>query len=302
LSSHPLFRAYLALAAICFFWGTTYLAIRIALESFPPMALVSIRFLLSGLLMLAGALIVKARLPKGKELLSTLLNGVLILGVGNSCLTVSELWIPSGLAALIITTSPLWMVGIDALLPGGDRLRMAAMAGILVGGLGAVLLMSRQAAGAAAGAHVWGAFLLLQIANFAWSFGSIRQRRMPAQAHPIVSGAFQQLAAGLAFLPAALLEGGRPIDWNLHGVGALLYLAVFGSIVGYSAYIYAMDKLPVALVSLYTYVNPVVALFLGWLVYREAFGWTEAAGMAIIFFGVAIVKRHSPVSTAVEVD
>jgi drug/metabolite transporter (DMT)-like permease len=302
LRSHPLFKAYLALVAVCFFWGTTYLGIRIGLESFPPLAMVSGRFLLSGSLMLAGAFAAKARLPRGRELLMTALNGVLILGVGNSCLTLAELWIPSGLAALIITTSPLWMVGIDALLPGGERLRAPVLAGILAGGGGAVLLVAPRGAGQAGSAALWGAFFLLQLANFCWSFGSIRQRRMQALAHPVVSGAVQQLAAGLACMPLALLERGQAVHWNLRGVAAVLYLAAFGSIVGYSAYVYALDKLPVALVSIYTYVNPIVAVWLGWLFYREPFGWTDAAGMAVVFLGVAMVKRYSPAPTAVEVD
>lgn len=303
MRNHPHFKAYLALAAICFFWGTTYLGIRIGLESFPPVTMVSVRFTLSGALMLAGALAARARLPRGRELLRTALNGVLILGVGNCCLTVAELWIPSGLAALIITTSPLWMVGIDAALPGGDRLRRPALVGILVGVLGAVLLVAPQAsAGLVAGGRVWAAFLLLQLASFSWSFGSITQRRMETTAHPIVNGAVQQLAAGLAFLPLSLVESRQPIHWNLGGVLAVVYLVIFGSIVGYSAYVYALSKLPVALVSIYTYVNPIVAVFLGWLFYREPFGMIEAGGMAVIFLGVALVKRYSPAPTAVEVD
>ena len=241
---HPLFKAYLSLGAICFFWGTTYLGIRMALESFPPMVLVSTRFILSGGVMLFACLIANVQLPRGRELRATTLNGVLILGIGNTCLTIAELWIPSGLAALIITTSPLWMVGIDAVMPGGDRLRPAAMAGILIGGGGAVLLMAPRAAGAELGSRLWGAFILLQLANFAWSFGSIRQRRMPALAHPIVSGAIQQLAAGLACLPFALLTGGQPITWQPRATFALLYLSVFGSIVGYSAYVYAWTSCP----------------------------------------------------------
>lgn len=100
----------------------------------------------------------------------------------------------------------------------------------------------------------------------------------------------------------AFFETGRAIQWDLKGIGAVLYLVVFGSIVGYSAYIYAMDKLPVALVSTYTYINPIVALFLGWLVYRERFGMAEAAGMFVIFLGVALVKRFSSAPTAAEVD
>jgi drug/metabolite transporter (DMT)-like permease len=302
LRGHPLFKAYLALIAICFFWGTTYLAIRIGLESFPPLVMVSSRFLLSGSLMLAGALAARARLPRGRELLLTALNGVLILGLGNSCLTFAELWIPSGLAALIITASPLWMVGIDAMLPGGEKLKAAALAGILVGGAGAVLLVAPRGIGQTGSALLWGAFFLLQLANFAWSFGSIRQRRLQGTVHPIVSGAVQQLAAGLACLPLVWLERGQPVHFNPRGVTAVLYLVMFGSIVGYSAYVYALSKLPVALVSIYTYINPIVAVFLGWLFYREPFGWTDAAGMAVVFLGVAMVKRYSPVPTAVEVD
>ncbi|MCC7176573.1 MAG: EamA family transporter [Bryobacterales bacterium] len=303
MRGHPHFKAYVALAAVCVFWGTTYLGIRIALESFPPVAMVSARFTLSGAIMLAGALAARARLPVRRELRQTALNGVLILGVGNCCLTVAELWIPSGLAALIITTSPLWMVGIDALLPGGDRLRRPALAGILVGCLGAVLLVLPQAgAGGASGSLVWAVFLLLQCASLSWSYGSIRQRRIQASAHPVVNGAVQQLAAGLAFMPLALLQRGASVHWNLKGVLAVLYLVVFGSIVGYSAYVYALNKLPVALVSIYVYINPIVAVFLGWLFYREPFGAVEAAGMGVIFLGVALVKRYSPAPTAVEVD
>ena len=290
---------------MCFFWGTTYLAIRISLESFPPLFIVSSRFLLSGLLMLAGSLAAKARVPRGRELLVTALNGVLILGVGNSCLTFAEQWIPSGLAALIITASPLWMVGLDALLPGGARLRAATLAGILVGGAGAVLLAAPHGLGQTGAGLVWAAFFLLQLASFSWSLGSIRQRRLQMQgsAHPIVSGAVQQLAAGLACLPLTLLERSAAFHWSLRGISAVLYLMMFGSIVGYSAYVYALSsELPVALVSIYNYVNPVVAVILGWLFYREPFGWTDACGMAVIFLGVAMVKRSSPALTAVEVD
>lgn len=263
---HPLFKPYLALVSVCFFWGTTYLAIRMALESFPPLILVSGRFLLSGSMLLVAAHLAGARLPRGRELVQTAINGVLILGVGNGCLVYSELWIPSGLAALIVTTSPFWMVGLDALLPGGDRLRIPTLAGIFVGALGAALLVAPGSLSASAAPHVLRGFLVLQLGCFSWSFGSILQRRVTAAAHPIVNGAIQQFAAGLAFLPAAVLVREQAVNWHFRGVAAILYLVVFGSIVGYSSYIYALAKLPVALVSIYTYVNPVVAVVLGaWL-------------------------------------
>jgi drug/metabolite transporter (DMT)-like permease len=302
LRNHPLFKAYLALLAVCFFWGTTYIAIRMSLEAIPPVVLVSGRFIVSGGLMLAGALAARARLPRGRELWATALNGVVILGIGNTCLSVAELWIPSGMAALIITTSPFWMVGLDALVPGGSRLRMPTVAGILVGGAGAALLMAPQTLHARAGERLWAAFLVLQLANFCWCYGSLRQLRLPTKASPIVNGAVQQLAAGLACLPFAIFHSGPPVVWQPRAFAAALYLVIFGSIVGYSAYVYALDHLPVALVSLYTYVNPVVAVFLGWLFYREPFGLVELAGMAVIFLGVAIVKRYTHQLTAPEMD
>jgi drug/metabolite transporter (DMT)-like permease len=124
-----------------------------------------------------------------------------------------------------------------------------------------------------------------------WSLGSILQRRIKLRENPIVAGAIHQLAAGLVFLPLALIVPQHEIAWSVRGVSALLYLVVFGSIVGYTSYAYALSTLPVAVVSLHTYVNSVVAVLLGWLVYREQFGFREAAAMAIIFTGVAVVKR-----------
>jgi drug/metabolite transporter (DMT)-like permease len=291
LNRHPHFRAYAALVAVCFFWGTTYLGIRMALETFPPLVLMAGRFTLSGSLMLVAARLMGARLPRGKELWLTALNGVLVLGIGNSCLTFAETWIGSGMAALFISTSAFWMVGIEAAFPGGERLHLPTIAGMLIGTAGAALLVAPGAMAQGFGSSVVKGFLALQFGCLGWGLGSILQRRQPSQAHPVVSGAVQQLAAGLAFLVPALVANESPVRWATRGVLALLYLVVFGSIVGYSAYIYAMDRLPVAIVSIYTYINPVVAVFLGWLIYREPFGRTEALAMLIIFVGVATVKR-----------
>jgi drug/metabolite transporter (DMT)-like permease len=293
LSGHPQLYAYLALIAVCFFWGTTYLGIRMALESFPPMTLVATRFTLSGSLLLAAALLRGARLPRGSELWRTAFNGVVILGVGNGCLTMAETWIPSGMAALIITVSPFWMVGLDAAMAGGERLHGPTLAGMAVGLAGAALLVGPSAlAGDVGGENMIKGFLILQAGCFCWNWGSLRQRRQRGSVHPVVSGGVQQLAAGLAFILPALIAPGQ-ISWHARGAGALLYLVIFGSIVGYSAYIFALDRLPVAIVSLYNYINPVVAVALGWLFYREPFGLREALAMTVIFTGVAVVKRFS---------
>ena len=291
MGAQPQFWPYAALVSVCFFWGTTYLGIRMALEAFPPMTLVAARFLISGSLMLAGAKLLGAALPRGRELRQTAWNGVVILGAGNGCLTVAEMWIPSGLAALIITISPFWMLGLDAILPPRARLHAPTLLGMAVGLAGAALLVGPGAFEGGVTGNVMRGFLVLQLGCFCGSFGSPVQRRQPAQAHPIVSGGVQQLAAGLAFLPIALLRGGE-IRWaETQGVWAILYLIVFGSIVGYSSYIYALEHLPVAVLSIYNYVNPVVAVMLGWVFYREPFGLREAAAMTVIFTGVAMVKR-----------
>ena len=304
MQAHGHFRAYVALAAVCVFWGTTYLGIRMALESFPPFTLVCIRYIVSGTILLAAAFIAKAHVPSGRELLLTALFGAITLGVGNGCLAFAELSIPSGLAAMFITTSPFWMVGMEALLPGGEPLHGPRIAGMLIGFSGVVLLVMPGALGSHSAdtkdgvAHglagpALAAFLLLQVGCLAWAFGSISQRRQNTRAHPVVSGAVQQLATGLVYLAPALLLKSQPIRWHVRGVSALVYLILFGSIVGYSAYIYVLDKLPVSIVSLYNYINPVVAVFLGWLIYREPVGVREIVAMIVIFTGVAVVKRFS---------
>jgi len=293
LQRHPLYKPYLALAAVCFFWGTTYLGIRMSLETFPPLVLVSVRFTISGSLLLLFAVARGKYLPRGRELWAACFSGFLTLGIGNSALVFAEVIIPSGIAGLIVTISPFWMVGAEALLPGGEKLHAPTIGGMLVGLLGAALLFTPDPGRHAVDRNLLNGFLLLQIGMAGWSFGSIFQRRQASKAHPVIAGGVHQLAAGLILAPFALAIPEHPIHWSARGVMAILYLVVFGSLVGYSAYIYALDRLPVAIVSVYPYVNAVVAVALGWLFYREPFGIREAVAMMIIFASVAVVKRFS---------
>lgn len=276
---------------MCFFWGTTYLAIRMAIETFPPVLLVGVRFTLSGAVLLLAARLLRIPWPSHREMLYSAAFGVLALGGGNGCLTYAELWIPSGLAALLVTTSPFWMVGIEAFVPGGERLHRATAAGMLIGLAGTALLVGPDAWREGLSGAVVRGFLLLQAGCITWSLGSIAQRRHTRQVNAIVSGGIQQLAAGIAFLAPALLLNLRPTAWTVRGGGAVLYLVLFGSIIGYTSYVYALGRLPVAIVATYTYVNPVVAAGLGWLFYREPFGLREVFGMLVIFAGLAVVKR-----------
>ena len=262
-----------------------------AIETLTPAMLVFVRYTLSGTAMLVVAYFAKAHLPRGRELWYTAMFGVLTIGIGNGCLSYAEVWVPSGLAALFITTSPFWLIGVEAFIPGGDRLHGPTIVGMLVGLAGTALLVAPLGVQQGFSGTLKG-FLLLQLGCFGWALGSIAQRRHVTKAHPVVSGGVQQLATGLAYALPALLTQRGPVHWSGRSVGAVLYLMTFGSIVGYSAYIYAMDKLPVSIVSIYAYVNPVVALVLGWLFYREHVGTREILAMLVIFSGVAIVNRY----------
>jgi drug/metabolite transporter (DMT)-like permease len=278
------------------------LGIRVGLESFTPAMLMCLRYLISGILLLIGAILAGAHLPRGPELWRTALYGALTIGMGTGSLALAEVWIPSGLAALIVSTQPFWMVGVEALTPGGERLHFSAIRGMLVGLAGVAFLIAPAAFASATNSQaLLKGFVALEIGAAVWSVGSISQRRLVTRAHPIVSGAVQQFATGLAFVIPALLQS-RSAVWDAKGIGAVVYLAIFGGVIGYSAFIFSMDRLPVALVSIYTYVNPIIAVLLGWLFYRETFGWREVVAMLIIFTGVAIVKRSSRATESVPIE
>ncbi len=294
MRDHPHLSAYVALICVCILWGTTYLGIRIAVETIPPATLMCVRYLLSGGLMLAGAAVSGARLPRGRELWTTSAYGLMTIGVGTGCLAFAEQWIPSGLSALMLGASPFWLVGMEALMPRGAPLHKPTIGAMLVGVAGVALLagpsLTTGLTASTGGKATLGGFLLLQLSCAGWAVGSILQRHQASSVHPFVSAAVQQLATGIAYLIAALLLP-EHAQWTTRGIEATLYLAIFGGLLGYSAYVLMMDRLPVAIATIYTYVNPLVAVLLGWLFYHEAFGRTEAAAMVIIFLGVALVRR-----------
>lgn len=296
----------MALICVCIFWGTTYLGFRIALDFIGPATVVCLRNLLSGGLILAWALLTKKGLPRGQDLWRTSLYGILTIGIGNGTLAVAELWTPTGLASLFITTSPFWYVGVDALLPGGEPLHRPTIVGLLVGFLGVLGLVAPAAwdligGGSSSGGGIVLGFVVLQFSGACWALGSLLQRNRRLDAHPFVIAGVQQMATGIAFIIPAMLEP-QPIVWNARGIGAVIYLATFGGIVGYGCYMMALSRLPLAIVSIYTYINPVVAVFLGWLVYREPFGISEALAMAVIFVGVWLVRRASSARASMTVE
>jgi drug/metabolite transporter (DMT)-like permease len=200
----------------------------------------------------------------------------------------AEQLIPSGLAGLFSTFSPFWMIGMEAMM-GGEPLHGPTIVGMLIG-FGGTALLLLPGGGGAFGATTLIGFIIMEVGVVGWTYGSLVQRRQPMQAHPFVIGGIQQLAAGLLYIPVVLFVPERPIVFSERSVLGLFYLVVFGSIVGYSAFIFSMDRLPVAIVSIYPYINAVVAMAVGWLFFREPFGLREWAAMLVIFAGVSIVK------------
>jgi drug/metabolite transporter (DMT)-like permease len=295
--------AWAALLIVWLVWGSTYLAIRIGDETIPPLVLASVRFFVAGLIMLPAALRKArsqarelgrpARWPSRAQWLGCAVVGVLLLGA-NGAVCVAEQTVPSGLAALLIATVPLWLLGMDAVL-NRARLGVAPVAGLTIGLAGVGLLSS--VGGDRAGVSVSGVLIVLGAAA-AWALGTILARRGPTPASPALTSAMELLAGGgvLLVLAAATGEFGsfRPAEVSGRSWLALGYLIVFGSIVAFSAYVVAVRLLPTATVATYAYVNPVIAVLLGTLILNERVTAIMLAGGALVVVAVVFVVRRSP--------
>jgi drug/metabolite transporter (DMT)-like permease len=286
------FGAYGAWAAVCFFWGTTYLAIRVGLESFPPTLFAGLRFIVAGVvLFFVMSRQRNARLPLGREWFDLGVVGLMLLGVGNGAVVWAEQWVPSGMAALLVATSPFWAAVLARLEGDGERVGLRGLLGMAVGFGGLAMLVGPQLFGAELNGKYLLGVVIIQVGCFFWQAGSVYAKRRPTGVSPLMASSVQMLWAGLILtLTGTLIGEWGAMRFSGRSAGALLYLVVFGSIVAYSAYMYAIQKLPLPLVSTYSYVNPIVALVLGWLVLSEPLGWREGGAALVILLGVALVK------------
>jgi drug/metabolite transporter (DMT)-like permease len=286
------FGAYGAWAAVCFFWGTTYLAIRVGLESFPPTLFAGLRFIVAGVvLFLVMSRQRNARMPIGREWFDLGVVGLMLLGVGNGAVVWAEQWVPSGMAALLVATSPFWAAALARIEGDGERVGLRGLLGMAVGFGGLAMLVGPQLFGAELNGKYLLGVVIIQVGCFFWQAGSVYAKRRPTGVSPLMASSVQMLWAGLILTLAGTLIGEwGEMRFSGRSAGALLYLVVFGSIVAYSAYMYAIQKLPLPLVSTYSYVNPIVALVLGWLVLSEPLGWREGGAALVILLGVALVK------------
>jgi len=232
-----------------------------------------------------------ARLPIGREWFNLGVVGLLLLGVGNGAVVWAEQWVPSGMAALLVATSPFWAAALGRFEGNAERVGVRGLLGMAVGFGGLAMLVGPQLFGAELnGKYILGV-AIIQVGCFAWQAGSLYSKVRPVGVSPLMASAVQMLWAGVILTLAGTLIGEwGAMRFSARSAGALLYLVVFGSIVAYSAYMYAIQKLPLSLVSTYSYVNPLVALVLGWLVLSEPLGWREGGAALVILLGVALVK------------
>jgi drug/metabolite transporter (DMT)-like permease len=282
-----------AFGLVYFFWGSTYLAIDIAVERIPPGLMCGTRFFVAGIFMLAFCAVRGRRvLFHWRQLGEMAVVGVLLLMGGNLTLSYAEKHIASGLSALIVATTPLWFLVLDTLLLGDHHVSSRGKAGLALGLAGLIVLLWPQwTATALLGRERLWASLSLQGGSFCWALGSVLAKKWKSpDVDPFSATAWQMIIAGVANLSFAVFaEDLSYVVWTARGVGATAYLVVCGSWIGYTAYIWLLGHVPTSKVSTYAYVNPVVAVFLGWLVLREPVNGYIAGGSAIVIASVILV-------------
>ncbi|MFF2141909.1 EamA family transporter [Kitasatospora sp. NPDC058190] len=286
---------WLALGVVYVVWGSTYLAIRIAVETMPSFLSAAARFLTAGLL-LVGYLLVRqgpaGLRVSGRQLASAALVGVLLLTGGNGLVVLGETSVPSGLAALLVAAVPLWMVVLTAF-GGGERPKRAELVGVLLGLVGLGVLSAPAIGGSVEPLGV----ILIICATLTWATGSFASKKVPMPGNVLAASAYQMLAGGFCDLLIGLVRGEQR-GFDLSAVSgrswlALVYLVLFGSLLAFTAYAWLLRSAPLTLVATYAYVNPVVAVLLGWLVLAEPLTGPTLAGGAIVVAGVCLVVSVS---------
>ena len=283
-------------ALVYVFWGSTYLAIDFAVEHIPPALMCATRFTIAGLIMLGYSVSRGQKIRySARELLQFAIIGNLLLMGGNLTLSYAELYIPSGLAALLVAIVPLWFMVLDSLLIGHHRVSTRGLAGLGLGFTGTLILLWPQltATGDLGRKEFWWSIALLGGA-LSWAFGSVLSKKWLSGPPKFAAIGWQVLFAGIGNAAVALVHHDLAhVTWTTRGISAIAYLIVCGSLIGYTAYIYVLSHAPMAKVSTYAYVNPVVAVFLGWLVLGEKIDGYILAGSAVVIASVILVTGAS---------
>jgi len=281
----------LAFGLVYLFWGSTYLAIDIAVQTIPPALMCALRFSIAGVVMLAVCAATGHKVfYSSRQLARAAIIGLLLLMGGNLTLSYAELAVSSGLAALIVAITPLWFLVLDSLLLGDHHISRRGKAGLALGVLGLfVLVWPQLKSGTMGHRELWASFSLIA-GSFSWALGSVLSKRWQSGMDVFSATAWQIIAAGAGNFIFALFAGDLSrVTWTTRSISAVLYLVVCGSWIGYTAYIWLLKHVPTSKVSTFAYVNPVVAVFLGWLILHERVDRFILAGSAIVILSVILV-------------
>jgi drug/metabolite transporter (DMT)-like permease len=284
--------AYFALIAICIIWGTTYLALRIAVLHFPPFLFIGIRQVIAGLVLIIFMLTFgKAKLPGKSHMIRQAIGGFFLISMGNGLVAWAELHIPSGIAAIICSLMPLVVILINLTINREERPTFPIVVGTILGFTGIMMIFSEHLAEFSK-LEYFMAILLTFIAVLCWAGGSVWIKKKHTDSNPFMNAGLQMFFGGVWMFPFSFaFDDLASVHWSMEAFYAMLYLVVFGSIIAYTCYSYALRKLPMTIVSLYAYINPIVAVILGWFVLQEPLSLRMWAAIAITIAGIYIVNR-----------
>lgn len=284
-----------AFAALYIIWGSTYLGIKYAIETIPPFIMAGIRFLIAGLLLLVWCIIKREPMPSLKSIGIISLAGILMLFVGNAAVVWSEQYLPTGLVAIIVATVPLWFVLLDKRQWHFHFTNKLIIIGLLIGFAGVMMLFAGKGSAGITGSRMKViSFFILIAGSIGWAIGSLYSKYKKTDGSTIVKVAIQMLAAGIVGIIAGFVanehKGFALSQVSNTSILALIYLITLGSMVAYIAYIWLLSIRPPSLVGTYAYVNPVVAVFLGWLMLGEVISTQQVIALSVILAGVILVN------------
>lgn len=285
------FNAWLAYATVAIFWGTTFFAIRIGVETFPPFLMAGFRHSIGGILICAYFLIKGYKIPSSKDLKVFAINGFLMLALGNGLVTWSEQYVNSGLAALICSLTPVWIIAVNAISGKKEKINLVIVSGILLCLLGQFLIFKDNLKDFSDPNYTAGIVFIL-IANIAWAVGTIYSKNQKSDTNSVFGAGLQMIFGGIILNLIGTAKG----EWaRLHpsteSIWALVYLIAFGSIIAYGAYMYVLKQLPATIISTYAYINTVVAVFLGWLWLNEPLNALVWTAVVLTITGVYLVNK-----------
>ena len=282
---------WLAFAAVSLIWGTTFLGIRVAVETIPTLMLTGLRFVGAGLILFTIARIRGDRFPDTRrDWINQITNGLVMVCLGNGALVFASKYIASGLAALLAATIPLWMAILEAMI-GSGRITARKSIGMILGFLGVALLIAPGIRRPDTGTSLLLGALGVQVSAIAWNIGTLRSKRFLSTGGPIAVASIQMLSGGTAAGIISLLLGDAArLHFTTRTTIALFHLMIFGSVIAYSAYLYALARMQPSKLSVYSYINPAVAVVVGWLILSEPLTLRMIVAMIIILGGVAVVQ------------